>query len=1071
MAMQTSGTVTIHGITYTLGGSSTNFAITGYGANASATGRASADGTGATAVSLGNTSQSDIASTYPNYIFKYYYSGAAYPIAVYHKNNYLLGWYPESVLPYATYTVTYNANGGSGAPSNQTKVYGTALTLDSTKPTRTGYTFAGWNTNSSGTGTNYSAGGSYTANAAVTLYAKWTAITYTVSFNANGGSGAPSAQTKTYGVTLTLSSTTPTRTGYTFSGWATSSSATSATYAAGGSYTANAAVTLYAVWKVITYTVSYNANGGSGAPSSQTKTYGVTLTLSSTKPTRTGYTFSGWNTNSSGTGTNYSAGGSYTANAAVTLYAKWTAITYTVSYNANGGSGAPSAQTKTYGVTLTLSSTKPTRSGYAFKGWATSSSGSVAYSAGGSYTANAAVTLYAVWEAQKSDITSASNTTIGNAPSIKWTPTDSALRYKIKYAIGSWSYTTGYISPGSTSAYTYSSYSLPMAVCDQLPNSTTGTMTITLTTYTGDTALGSSSKMITVTVPSSVVPSISSVTVSEGTTSGFNVYTQSLSTVKAVITTAGSYSSIVKSATMAITGENSVSGNVSSNSCTLTSAVLKTYGSKTITITITDSRNRTASTTRTITVYEYFNPSVEIDVDVSGTDITINVTGKIASVNNLNEKTISITRQKMSTGDYFVVLASTTLDDYNYTKTISQIISDVDTESYQYTVKINDTKKTVTASKATGIVTLSLLAGGNGVAIGKSADTSDIFDINLTTFLRDKNLYITNGSTQKYLGIRGNNTGRLLVLYNTNGDHGLWSSGYGTSISDPDAYTEDNAWMIYRSKDTGKIFIPKWGGIGNYKQPVYFTSGGQPATITNIQADYITNLNNPSTGGASSNNVFYVMPYVAASALGTGTSLENYCKAYCKWICANYSGKTHCVWSGRVNHASAGIMTIEIYNTSNVDSDGYPQYCSGSYFTYDNNIILFGFRNYVWQFYALSGVNLASVSNSPMTRGTNQTYLWGGTSALNTEYSITNGYGNYSSYIVMYNVASVGNYIEFTVPKNFVGSSESNASYLILGAGNYYGSFKMYYSGTTLKFKLTAQTSTSAAVRYIYGLY
>ena len=72
--------------------------------------------------------------------------------------------------------------------------------------------------------------------------------------------------------------------------------------------------------------------------------------------------------------------------------------TYTVSYNANGGSGAPSSQTKTYGVNLTLSSTVPTRAGYAFKGWATSSTGAVAYQAGGTYSANSAVTLYAVWE-------------------------------------------------------------------------------------------------------------------------------------------------------------------------------------------------------------------------------------------------------------------------------------------------------------------------------------------------------------------------------------------------------------------------------------------------------------------------------------------------------------------------------------------------------------------------------------------------------------------------------------------------------------------------------------------------
>lgn len=146
------------------------------------------------------------------------------------------------------------------------------------------------------------------------------------------------------------------------------------------------------------YSVKYNANGGKGAPSSQTKWHGTTLKLSSTKPTRTGYTFKGWAT-SSGGGVSYAAGASYTANASVTLYAVWQAKTYTVSYNANGGNGAPSSQTKTHGVSLTLSSTKPTRTNYGFAGWATSSSStSVVYTAGSSYTANASVTLYAVWE-------------------------------------------------------------------------------------------------------------------------------------------------------------------------------------------------------------------------------------------------------------------------------------------------------------------------------------------------------------------------------------------------------------------------------------------------------------------------------------------------------------------------------------------------------------------------------------------------------------------------------------------------------------------------------------------------
>lgn len=160
----------------------------------------------------------------------------------------------------------------------------------------------------------------------------------------------------------------------------------------------NSASGSISVAKMTSYTVSYNANGGSGAPSAQTKWYNTTLALSSTKPTRTGHAFKGWATSPSGS-VAYAAGANYTANATVTLYAVWQADTYTVAYNANGGSGAPSNQTKTYGVNLTLSSTKPTRTNYDFLGWGTSaSSTTVSYNAGGTYSENAGITLYAIWQ-------------------------------------------------------------------------------------------------------------------------------------------------------------------------------------------------------------------------------------------------------------------------------------------------------------------------------------------------------------------------------------------------------------------------------------------------------------------------------------------------------------------------------------------------------------------------------------------------------------------------------------------------------------------------------------------------
>lgn len=163
----------------------------------------------------------------------------------------------------------------------------------------------------------------------------------------------------------------------------------------------NSGTGYHTVGKLASHTVSYNANGGSGAPGAQTKWYGSTLTLSSTRPTRTGYTFQGWATSPGGR-VAYQPGQAYGNDANITLYAVWKANTWTVKYNANGGSGAPADQTKIYGQTLKLSTTKPVRTDYNFMGWATSKAnadaGTVTYAAGANYTANAAITLYAVWE-------------------------------------------------------------------------------------------------------------------------------------------------------------------------------------------------------------------------------------------------------------------------------------------------------------------------------------------------------------------------------------------------------------------------------------------------------------------------------------------------------------------------------------------------------------------------------------------------------------------------------------------------------------------------------------------------
>lgn len=147
---------------------------------------------------------------------------------------------------------------------------------------------------------------------------------YTVVYDANGGTGAPAPQTKLHGADLTLSNTLPVKPGYTFACWALSPNTLTCAYGPGSIYTNNASVTLYAVWiDQITYTVTYDANGGTGAPAPQAKIHNEDLILSSVQPTREGYTFAGWGLSPDTMTCAYGPGYTYTANEPVTLYAVW----------------------------------------------------------------------------------------------------------------------------------------------------------------------------------------------------------------------------------------------------------------------------------------------------------------------------------------------------------------------------------------------------------------------------------------------------------------------------------------------------------------------------------------------------------------------------------------------------------------------------------------------------------------------------------------------------------------------------------------------------------------------------
>ena len=303
----------------------------------------------------------------------------------------------DDTEPPSFYTITYNANGGDGAPVSQTKLPGETIALSSAWPSRPGFAFWGWATSSDATVATYPAGGTYSADSNITLYAFWKPVDSTITYNANGGINAPSPQIKPHGETIKLSSQRPSRFGYTFWGWATSPNATTATYPSGSNYSKEGDITLYAFWKKAGYIITYNANGGVGAPDSQIRPYGETIQLSTEYPSRPGFVFWGWATSADATVATYPSGGTYSADSDITLYAFWLPV-YEIVYDANGGVGAPASQTKTKGNSIQLSTIKPTRQGYTFGGWSENKNATIGTWAGGEiYPYDRNMNLYAVW--------------------------------------------------------------------------------------------------------------------------------------------------------------------------------------------------------------------------------------------------------------------------------------------------------------------------------------------------------------------------------------------------------------------------------------------------------------------------------------------------------------------------------------------------------------------------------------------------------------------------------------------------------------------------------------------------
>lgn len=447
------------------------------------------------------------------------------------------------------------------------------------------------------------------------------------------------------------------------------------------------------------YTLSYNANGGSGAPSAQTGSNtatspSYTFTVSNTAPTRTGYTFLGWSTSSSATAASYYGGSSITVTSSgtTTLYAVWQINTYTVSYNKGSyGTGTNTTDTKTYNVNLTLKGAIFTRAGYEQVGWSTSDGGAQAYAVGGTYTANASVTLYPVWRATTSTITT-TNGTLGTSQTITITRYNSSYTHTLSYAYGA---ATGTIATGVGTSYNWTP---PVSLASQFPSSTSGTCVITCETFSGATSLGTTATSISLAIPSTVKCTVSSVTLTE-TVAGINakfgsfVQGKSKARVDIVPSTSNAYGATVTAYRTQINGQTL-------NTDLAVTGLLTTSGSNSYTATITDTRGRTDSYNGTFTVLEYNAPSISMTAQRNLSDLTaidVNYSWNVSAVGNNNDKTVVIKYRVY--GSSATPTVATTITPGTYSGNGSYQITGLDADTaYDIWVELTDYFTTVSST-------------------------------------------------------------------------------------------------------------------------------------------------------------------------------------------------------------------------------------------------------------------------------------------------------------------------------------------------------------------------------------
>lgn len=428
-----------------------------------------------------------------------------------------------------------------------------------------------------------------------------------------------------------------------------------------------------------------------------------------------------------------------TSNITVKVTASWTYG----SYNKNSKSGWLKIDGTTYDFTSSFNTgqstsgsqvlfTKTVNITHASDGKKTLSC-SASYTSGvssGTVTASASKTLTTI--PRKSTLSVGGTLTLGKEITFAITRKSTSLKHKLTYKCSS---DTGYILGTSSTTVTTESIGWIPAIEDFAEYNTKGTtlsFTFTLTTYSGSTSIGTDAKTVTVSIPSSVVPSISKITLSEASStvpSGYG-YVKDHSKLKVATTSAGIYGSTIKTVSVKF-------DSVTYSGSSITTNTLRYSGTRTVTVTVTDSRGRKATGTASANVQAYSEPVINSftvvrckadgSLDEQGEYMLISFNASITALGNKNARNVVIRYKKSSEANYTEVPISTSA--YSFSGSLQPIAADSGS-SYNVGFDVADTFATVTKNLLlqSAFTILNFKADGTGVGAGKVSETSDLWD-------------------------------------------------------------------------------------------------------------------------------------------------------------------------------------------------------------------------------------------------------------------------------------------------------------------------------------------------------